>query len=942
MVAAGRGREHRVVVPSIDHDGRRDFAGIQQGVGDDILDLRELGRPVGRVVVSAGRRVADLAVGADREGAEVGDRSDFTSIEDPEGAIDAVGVDACDGERLDRDRVAVRVGVVVAVGDTVVVAVAEDADLLVAGGAVGVAFLKVQGIGHAHRGRVERDDKITGVGEVARVADRDGGGGEWRDAAREAVQRRDDIGAVGVEADRALPDNGGRFTSDIDRIVTADLEGSDRDVGAVFEVDAARGNVAGDRGHRLAVDRAIRVGRSVVDRGDGDVQVARLGQGTIGDGVRNQRNGTIPVGGRRERVSTRGGQVERSLILDRVVGTQGKRTRFTCDGERNNGKLGVRVVDVAVVRQDITGGGIVLVGRGRVVHGHRCIIDRSDGQDEGLGDDASRRGIAVGSLEGDRIQRAVPVGGRRERVSTRSGDGEVALAGDGRRLARGVGGGIARNGEFRDRDGLVFHVGGAGENITREGRVFVTRARGIRHDRIVVHRVDRDVQRAGRGGERIGDRELDGRQGSIPIAVDRREDVGAVRIEPERALARDDHVGTEGLVDPIYLERAGDDGERLVGDVARVIGIDVGIDDRTGQRGAFVDGNRLVGDAGRGVDDDGDRRGIGAAARERRLVAHRVDDGADITAEVGIRRERQAPRARQLDDTLPRDGLIDAENEGDIIDGITGDGEGRPVGVEVGVVGEDVLVDRVAGGDDEGVIGGVRSVVCLDDREGLGAYDGVQRGDVGHHEADRASGRRRRIARVTVRDGAQGRLHLGGGHAGYGSQRQLARGGIVGGRQVADAGGSAERQNVLGRGQASGNLNISRGDLAVAVGDRDGGIHGDGVGGCRGRRAVFGEGRGAGGSGYLRSIIRGRDRDSAGGGVGDIVQVRDRERHHAVGLRRRFADVVVLHQAEDRLHFGHRDRLAVDGREGDLIVDGSVDRQLGDGRGDAGVGLIDQ
>ena len=441
----------------------------------------------------------------------------------------------------------------------------------------------MEGVSHASRGRVEGDGVVARIGYATRVTDRDGRNGERRDAAREGNQWGDEVGAVGVEADITLAGDGCRLACEVDRSVTRDLEGGHRDVSTVFDVDRTRGDVTGDGRNRLTVNRAIGVARSIVHRRDGDVEVTRLGQGTIGDRIGDDWDRAVPVQDRREGVAAIGIDGQRTLVIQGDRLASGINGDIAGDRELRDGKLGVGVIDVRVVRQDIARRGRIFVRGASVVDGVRRIVDWVDGQDEGLGDDACRRRVAVGSLEGDRIQRAVPVGERREGIGTRSGDGQVALTSDGCRLSWRVDRIVTRDREFGDRDGLVFHVGSAGEHVPREGRVFVARAGSVGDDRVIVDGVDGDGERAGCRRKAIGHRELDDRQGAVPVAINRREGIRAVGIKLERPLTRDDHIGTEGLIRAIDLQGARDDGKRLVGVVVRIIGVDRGIDDRSGE-----------------------------------------------------------------------------------------------------------------------------------------------------------------------------------------------------------------------------------------------------------------------------------------------------------------------------------------------------------------------
>ena len=516
-------------------------------------------------------------------------------------------------------------------------------------------FIEVQGDA-IRGGTVVGPDRREGgarraVGIHGRVVDL--GQASFGDATEVVRVRREDKGAVGTDQERAAGREGvggadhkrPRFTDDAVRL--------DGEVGTIFNVRIVRKQVTRQGGALGRLERGfVDDGRDVIDRGDGDVQVARLGQGPIGDRVGDDRNGAVPVGERREGVGAVGVDDQGALVRDagrsRARGRDIVDRHVAVDGELGDGKLGVRVVDVAVVRQDITAGDIVFIRRTRVVHGDRGVVDRIDGDDEGIGDRrGSRRaaigtlelGITVGRREGDRVEGAVPIGGRREGVGAGGRDRQRTLAAD--RGGGGAGGGhvidrvVARDGELCDRDGLIFDFRRAREDVSRDDRIFITRGRGVADTRGVVDGFHPDVQGAGRGREAIRDGELDGREGAIPVSIGWRERIGPVRIHLERALTGDDDVRTEGLGNAINLQGASNDGKRLVGVVIRIIGVDRGIDDRARKRTrAFEDGRGLVGHARRRVDDDGDIRRIRAAALKRRLVTHRVDDVTDGTAEA--------------------------------------------------------------------------------------------------------------------------------------------------------------------------------------------------------------------------------------------------------------------------------------------------------------------
>ena len=626
----GRGVVHLYDV-EVDRVGAR-----QQAVGDDVADLREAA--VDRVkVVNQGH--GDVTARRDRDIADQGDGDGLARI---------LG-DPTDRERGNRQVVAVDVidGLNGAAANQL-----GATDEVTCGRA---PFIEGQGDGIRRRTVVGADRREGGAGRAVRIDGRvvDLGQACFGDATEVVRVRREDKGAVGTDQERAAGREGvggadhkrPRFTDDAVRL--------DGEVGTIFDVRIVREQVTRQDGALGRFERGfIDDGRDVIVRGDGDVQVARLGQGPIGDRVGDDRNGAVPVGERREGVGAVGVDDQGALVRDagrsRARGRDIVDRHVAVDGELGDGKLGVRVIDVAVVRQDVAAGDIVFIRRTRVVHRDRGVVDRIDGDDEGIGDRrGSRRaavgalelGITVGRREGDRVEGAVPIGGRREGVGAGGRDRQRTLAAD--CGGGGAGGGhvidrvVARDGELRDRDGLIFDFRRAREDVARDDRIFITRGRGVTDTRGVVDGFHPDVQGAGRGRETIRDGELDGREGAIPVGINRRERIGPVRIHLERTLTGDDDVRSEGLRNAIDLQGARDDGKRLVGVIVRIIGVDRGINDRARKRArAFADAGGLVSHARRRVDDDGDIRSRSTAALDRRLVAHRVDNGTDGTAEA--------------------------------------------------------------------------------------------------------------------------------------------------------------------------------------------------------------------------------------------------------------------------------------------------------------------
>ena len=737
--------------------------------------------------------------------------------------------------------------------------------------------------------RRERDTQGRRRGERA-VRDRVG---ERRDVAVEVGDRDEGVAAVGVDDDRADARDGGRLAGGLGLAV--DREARDRE--GVVDVGVVGQDVARDRGHVFRGGGGVgNRDWCVVHRGDREREGRGRGGGAVGQRVGDDRHGAVPVGHRRERVGTRGRQVERALTGDRVVGADRERTGFTGDGERGDGQDGL--LDVGVVGEDVAGLDRVFGARARVGDAHRRVVDRGDrdGEGRGGGQAAVRRGV------GDGRDRAVPVGDRDEGVTAVGVQRERTDVGDGEGRADRAGDAVDREGRDRQR---AVDVGVVGEDVARDrGGVFQARGRVGDRDRRVVDRGDRERERRGRGGRAVGQRVGDDRDGAVPVG-DRREDVGTVGVDLDRALGGDrgrlaGRVGRDVAADREL--RHGQGGVLDVGVVGEHVAHQVGV---FGARLGVGDAHRRVVDRG---DRDGEGRGGGQAA-----VRRGVGDGRDRAVPVGDRDEGVGARRGQHEAADVGDIEGRADRAGDAIDREGRDREGRGFGV--GVVGEDIARDRGHIFSGRGAIrdGDWRVIDGRDrERERGGRGGGAIRQRVGDdwdaavpvgHRRERPGARGREVERALAGDGVvradRERTRFTGDGEGRDGQDRLLDVGVVredvarevgvfgdragvGGadRRVVDRG---DRQGERGRGrQRAVGRRVGDGrDDAVPVGGRD-----EGVGTRRGQREAADIGDGEGRADDTGDAIdrEGRDRQRAVD-VGVVRQDVTRDRGHIFGRR---------------------------------------------------------
>ena len=461
------------------------------------------------------------------------------------------------------------------------------------------------------RGDCQRERRGRGQAAIGERVGRD------REATIEVGNRREDVGTISVDAEVTLTGDGRRRASAV--ISARDGELRDRQ-GVVLDV----GIIGEDVTHHVGVfGTRVGVGDAdggVVDRGDGEGELGRAGEGTIGDRVGRDGDGTVPVKDWREGVGTVGVDGEGTLTgdRDRLAGD----LRLAVDRELRDRE---RVVfDVGVIGQDIASGGGVFRGGTRVIHADWRVIDRGDCQRERRG----RGQAAIGERVADTRDRAIEVRVRREDVGAVGVNRHRTLTGDGRRCASRVS--RTRDGEFGDAEQVGVDVQVIGEQIASDVRVFG--ARGVVRDTdwSVVDRVNGQRELGGTRQRTIGDAVSDGRHRAVGVSF-RREGPGTIAVDGDGTLARDDRGGTSGVLRRVAEDEEGRNGRRGAIDIDIIRQHVAGADDIFGDGGGVVDTARRVVDGRHGQRD--------RAGRSSRTIGGRVSDDWDAAVPVGHRSE---------------------------------------------------------------------------------------------------------------------------------------------------------------------------------------------------------------------------------------------------------------------------------------------------------------
>ena len=380
------------VIDRVDQDVHRLSSGVGNAIGDDVSNLRESAEV--NVIVGV-KRERDGAVGGDGDLSLAIDSCSLTSVVDRRVTVD--------GERLDRQRVVIRVGRVsenVQIGATFFSRgkglILSDRDI--------VDLDRERAVGRRIRGAIGKD-----------VAD------DWDDA--DVVQRAADEtstwrvreGAVGVDLYRTLVvDERGRIAGGVIGGVAGDREGSDAQ-GVEVDIRVVRGDAAVQRDARTDGVGVVRSDRQVIDRRDGDGERGGGGEVTvILQRVGDDRDGTVPVGDRREGEGTVGveGQVALAGDGDRGASRVDRRTAGdrVADNRQGCARFAPTELDIRVVGKNATrdGGNRIFRTRNRIVDANRGIVNRRDRDREGAGA-GSARGAVVLDRVSDRRSRAVPI-----------------------------------------------------------------------------------------------------------------------------------------------------------------------------------------------------------------------------------------------------------------------------------------------------------------------------------------------------------------------------------------------------------------------------------------------------------------------------------------------------------------------------------------------------
>ena len=154
--------------------------------------------------------------------------------------------------------------------------------------------------------------------------------------------------------------------------------------------------------------------------------------------------------------------------------------------DREVGDLQQRILDIAIVEQDISSDRCALVFGAitTVILSVRRIIDRrkADIKFNWVG-----QRDTVGAIDGHFIQGAIPIGDRREGVTSVRIDRQSTLSSDEDRVASSVGCGVAGDREAVDEDVVAFHVEGIMQDVTRKTEVFCAHGRGRLQDRTIIN-----------------------------------------------------------------------------------------------------------------------------------------------------------------------------------------------------------------------------------------------------------------------------------------------------------------------------------------------------------------------------------------------------------------------------------------------------------------------
>ena len=479
-IAVGSG-DCRGVVDLVDREVDR-VRLRQQAVREGVADLRE--RAVDRVEVRT-KGDKHVAVGQDVDIAEVGDGRHLVSVEDGQGAVDAVSVNARDGVGQNRQ------GVAVGVGDDPCEEIAGVVATLVEGERGGAGRRTV--VGPDGRGRAD----VGTLGIDRRVGDRGETSGTgttevslcWGEDERTIGADQERTAAIGHRVGGTHGERTG---------LTRDGVRLNRQVGAIFNVRIVveeRTLLHRTAGRLIHIDSSR---RRIVHRGDGDAERGGGRQFAIGDDVADGRDAAVPIKRRREFIGSV--TVERQRA-DGAVGTDGNRRRRRVGGEiRREAVEGERVdeergaLDVAIIGENAAGnrGGSVFRAGIGVIRSNRCIVD---GREADLERDRLLRNIrAIGTDDGDRVEGAVPVRRRGECVAAVGIDDQAALPCDLRGIARDVDRVVACNREGSDGDVVAFDVGGVMQDVAGKGDVFRADIGGIRKHRGIIDCRDGKVE----------------------------------------------------------------------------------------------------------------------------------------------------------------------------------------------------------------------------------------------------------------------------------------------------------------------------------------------------------------------------------------------------------------------------------------------------------------
>ena len=602
------------------------------------------------------------------------------------------------------------------------------------------------------------------------------------------VQRERD-GAVGGDGDLALAVYDGGLPCVVDRVITIDHEGLDRER-VVIRVARIREHVQVGITFFGGRQRLILRNRNVIDR-NRQGAVGRRARGAVGKDVADDRDDADVVQRATDEARTRrvgegavGVDLDRTLVVREGSRIAGVVVRGIAEDREGRDTQGVEV-DIRVVRGDAAVQRDAGTDRVGVVGGDRQVIHRRDGDSQGRG--GGEVAVILKRIGDDRNS-AVPVGDRGEGERAVGVEGEFALTGDGDRGASRVDRGTAGDRVADDRQSGVrfaagdFDVGVVGQDAARDGgnRIFRAGGRIVDADGRVVDRGDGDRERG--GGRRIGravilDRISDRRSRAVPIR-DRSVDIRAIGLDRERGDVGARAGGAQGVVGAVERNvghltgRArGHRDVRAVTDANRrhrervVFRVRVVEEQVAGSSTVFGRGSG-VGIGDRGVVDrrngQGKSTGVGqgGGSADGNLVGDDVV-GADGTVPVRDGRERvrtvggDGERALVRDDDRRRGGRVGQV----VLDGrgLRADGEGlhaQRVAVRIRIIDQQavrvVLDDRGLFRAAGGIGGDGRRVVDVDLQRARGrGADRITLGEVGNSERA-GEGVDRREREVTI------------------------------------------------------------------------------------------------------------------------------------------------------------------------------------------------